>query len=830
MVARTIPLDANWAWKQRDSANVPNVLDELTTPEAASATTREDITKQWTVAQHIPSEVHVELLQHKIIPNPFIGFGEHAVQSLATPNKLLQFDGLDTIVDTYLNGSKIMSTNNGFMRFFYHVPLDTLRPTSNVIFFHFKSAKALAKAEEAKYGASRAGSVNLGDPSRLYIRKPQYDWRWDWGPELMTSGPYRAVSLIVYDARIKDFYPKAFLSPKDLRSSLKLDLTVEGNGAVSVDVLLKTLEGEILKNQTVSINVDQGKSILEWKDINVQPWWPTGHGKQNLYLVEVVLKDLNNVILDSKTKRIGFRSIKLIQDPIQEPDQYGTGTSFTFEVNGRPIFIGGSNWVPGDNFLTTISDERYRSWLTLLKNGNQNMVRIWGGGIYEPDIFYNICDELGILVWLDFQFACGVYPAHDEFVENVRAEATDNVLRVRHHPAMALFCGNNEDYQMILQWGDHDSLPARKLYEDVFPSIVSELTEPEIPYWRGSPYGGKGWDTADPTIGDVHQWHVWGGKELPYQKYDEMGGRFVSEFGMPAFPSMETIKFGCRVPRQISVGFVSDNVEHFLMLCRYHFLQRMMQADAIGYAYRTSGVIVWQLNDCWPVTSWAIADYFLRPKPVYFAIKRELEPITVGLHRTVHKNRANDRPKEFYEFTTFQSTLATVDIWATNSTATSRQVTLAVDFFDLYSEWKVSQPPSTTFSIPPNQSMELSAKLPSFTGHEDATTSFSVVVSSVLRDATTQEIISSAVDFPQPYRYLEWPDPELCVVKPLMGLFLIPEDGKEEGVEWSENCLNLVPGLEKVISVKGLNGRGIRGAWMGCEKGVKVVEGNILNA
>jgi beta-mannosidase len=249
-------------------------------------------------------------------------------------------------------------------------------------------------------------------------------------------------------------------------------------------------------------------------------------------------------VLDEMKKTTGFRSVKLIQEPLDEPDHYGKGTSFLFEINGVRIFIGGSNWIPADNFLTTISDDRYRAWLQLLRDGNQNMVRIWGGGIYEPDIFYDICDELGILVWQDFQFACGVYPAHPSFLSTVRAEALSNVTRLRSHPSIALFCGNNEDYQMVLQWGDVPHLPAVKIYEEILPEIVSSLTtEPEVPYWRGSPYGGKDWDTADPTVGDVHQWNVWGGKELPYQNYDVLGGRFVSEFGMPGMPAWKTIQY-----------------------------------------------------------------------------------------------------------------------------------------------------------------------------------------------------------------------------------------------------------------------------------------------
>jgi beta-mannosidase len=325
----------------------------------------------------------------------------------------------------------------------------------------------------------------------------------------------------------------------------------------------------------MDIKREQKTVLLEWDfpPDSVQFWWPVGRGSPHLYTLKCTLHNnvspLNgemvtgdpNIYLLSKdgqlheiSRRVGFRDIQLIQEPLLE----SPGTSFYFKVNGVKIFIGGlfqrtllspsllnesfagSNWIPADSFLTTVSESRYRAWLQLLVRGNQNCVRVWGGGIYEHDIFYDICDgrshlfdyilkksdliiyfsELGILVWQDFPFACGVYPAHDEFVELVQREARCNLERLRYHPSLFLLCGNNEDYQQILQWGEirkpslfsltnfsledvEGGLPAIKIYEKILPNIVEELTSPPLPYIYGSPYGGEGWDTSSPFMGDV---------------------------------------------------------------------------------------------------------------------------------------------------------------------------------------------------------------------------------------------------------------------------------------------------------------------------------------
>ncbi|KAJ3863761.1 glycoside hydrolase [Lentinula novae-zelandiae] len=889
----------SWFWKQRNPS-ILHVLDELEGPEVTGQELKS--TAGWRIAQKCPSEIHVELMASGMIPDPYIGFNEHAVQWVGNTEWLykctftfepisdeghtvmLQFQGLDTVCDVYLNGDKILSVDNMFRTYYAEFNSSTLKH-SNTLFLHFKSASQYAKAQETLMGRVRAGSTNLGDPSRVYLRKAQYDWRWDWGPELMTCGIYRPVLLSSYSVCIDDIFTKASVDD-DLTCSLEVDVSLRGQltGIDKCRVVLKDLEKNVVRAEDILTEGESktSRTVVSWNfdEDEVRLWWPVGYGEQNLYTVELTILNQDGVVFDTKTLRIGFRNVKLIQEDLEAPDQYGTGTTFLFEVNGVRMFMGGSNWIPADNFLTTITPDRYRAWLTLLRDGNQNMVRLWGGGIYEPDVFYDTCDELGLLVWQDFQFACGVYPAHDSFVDSVREEAEQNVKRLRHHPAMALFCGNNEDYQMILQWGDVKNFPAIKIYEDVLPSVVESLTHPVIPYHRGSPYGGKGWDTSDPTVGDVHQWNVWGGKEFPYQDYDKLGGRFVSEFGMPSIPCMKTISYWmkdaapkewhaqsklmaqhCRAgsfERRFAIA-MNDNFKVTEDLETAVFNTQLMQSEAVGFAYQswrrnwgakgkqyTGGVLVWQSNDCWPVTSWAIADYFLRPKAVYFTIMRHLATFAVGITRTVIKNKPNDRPRQYYEFGAFQSRKAIIDIWAVNGSLSPRSATLELHFVDLCSSWNHKE--THAIVMPPNQAIELrSITCPEPpkrndappTGYAEWTTSSSVVIGARLLDPENGGVLARFSDWPQPYRFVDIVDPELRInvqnsedtktstvslqVKMPAKCVVLGVAGDDEDPKWSDNALDLMPGDTQIINVHGLEGRDIQASYLGKEKATGVV-------
>ncbi|KXN85061.1 putative beta-mannosidase B [Leucoagaricus sp. SymC.cos] len=677
----------------------------------------------------------------------------------------------------------------------------------------------------------------------------------------MTCGPYRPITLRTYPTRIQDVYPKIYTEPF---IALKVDVELSGKPQRDVCALvftLKTLAGETIESERWAYgNLEQGKhvkldNVIFWdqlQDKGVELWWPFNYGRQSLYDLEVSALGKDDEVIDIFTRRIGFRSVALIEERLSEPDQYGLGTSFVFEVNRVKMFVGGSNWIPADNFFTRITNEKYRHLLELAREGNQNMVRIWGGGIYEPDIFFDLCDELGILVWQDFQFACGVYPAHEEFIENVTVEAEQNVKRLRHHPSLALLCGNNEDYQQILQWKERPELPARKLYEEVFPQTVAKLTDPPIPYHRGSPYGGKGWDTTDQTVGDVHVWDIWGGKELPYQQYDKLGGRFVSEFGIPSFPSMHTIRHWMGdaekgqwyaqsplIAQHVRAGsfdrrfaiVMNENFRVAEDLETHAFRTQVMQAEGVGFAYRswkqgwagerkeyTGGVLVWQLNDCWPVVSWAIIDYFMRPKPAYYTIARVLKPLSLHITRKVAKNRNHDRPEQFYEFGAFQSTGATLIICAASTSLSETQALVSLRYYDLRSTsaavaWQ-GEPKDTLETLPANKAVDLyNFKCPEPPADESTinNTSATVVACARLLHPETGEVLARYVDWPEPYKYVQFPDPGLLVSlerhadgsavlgvevdRPVKGLFFSVQEPDERDWEviWSDNNLDVVP-------------------------------------
>lgn len=398
-------LKSNWSWKQRDP-KVPVVEEVATTG--------------WRSTQAYPSEIHVELLKNNLIPDPYRGFAEQEVQWVGEVEWLykctfdfkpgdgrhtqaeLEFLGLDTACDVYLNNEIILETSNMFQT---HVVPIIPTASINTLLLHFKSAKRLAKSLQEQHGKVRAGSTNLGDPSRVYVRKAQYDWRWDWGPELMTCGPFRPVILRRYTARIGNVWTHASVTDtNNAATRLKVDVDVLGVAALPtfIKVALRDAKGTKVELEELSSN----SRSVDWRFVpgQVQLWWPVGYGDQVLYRVVIELLGPNRDVIDSKTIRVGFRNVKLIQEELEEPDQYGTGTTFLFEINGVRMFMGGSNWIPADNFLTTLTPERYRAWLTLVRDGNQNMIRLWGGGVYEPDCFYDICD--GLLYFSCYRYSC----------------------------------------------------------------------------------------------------------------------------------------------------------------------------------------------------------------------------------------------------------------------------------------------------------------------------------------------------------------------------------------------------------------------------------------
>ncbi|KAJ7129735.1 glycoside hydrolase family 2 protein [Mycena epipterygia] len=826
---------------------------------------------EWVKTSQFPTSVHVELLHLKKIPDPFIALHEWDVQwvgesrwafktefnvsaaELDTLNADLVFDGIDTFATVVLNGSEILEAYNQFLS--YRVPVKShLKVGTNELVLNFDSAYFKGRELEKKHGKY---SLWNGDSSRLHVRKAQYNYGWDWGPVLMTMGPWRPISLHCYENRITDLDIRAEVS-----ESLEVNLTAKmsfekRNGYASFH--LKRPDGSVEVSAT-KMPTDEGNNQVSFKFSSgqLQLWYPVNYGEQSLYTVEVVITDLEGNVLDSQTQKIGFRRVRIVQEKLIDQD----GLTFLFEVNNIRMFCGGSNWIPADSFLTNVTADRYRSWLQLLVDGNQNMVRIWGGGVYEEDVFYDICDELGILVWQDFMFGCGQYPAYQSFLDSVQAEAEQNVKRLRHHPSIVIFAGNNEDYQIAeslnleLDYSDETSdylktsFPARHIYERLLPQIVHNLCD--IFYHRGSPYSGQGKLTTDKAYGDLHQWNVWHGSQEPWSKWDTLAGRFVSEFGMEGYPNIRTVDYWLgdkaeseRFPqsrinnnhnkadgfeRRLELYLV-ENFKHSFKMESYVYYTQIMQAETLAAAYRlwrrnwagkgreyTAGALVWQLNDCWPVTSWSIADYFLRPKPAYFTIARELRPFTVGMTRKEDQSFPN-------ELSSAQFTIETVlEVWGTNSTLVDKKATLEVTSFDLHSDcWRDKW--SKEVVLKANSSTELhNGALPGQPIRTKKSQTPKTIIVSARLLGDNAEVLARYSNWPEPFKFINFPadtkvnvssDGEsvtLSVNRPVKGVVL---DAEGPDAKWSDQGIDLVPDDPQTIKGLGLNGRAVKLRFLG---------------
>jgi beta-mannosidase len=771
----------------------------------------------WRTAQ-VPGTAHTDLMSHGLIPDPFYGLNELDVQWVGETDWLyklefeigalegqtdLCFDGLDTFAKIWLNGELILESDNFFLAHRVNVT-QKLRVGQNELQVSFENSWDRGKQIEAANGGPLP--VWNGDSSRLYIRKAQYHYGWDWGPKLITTGFWRGVRLETFAARIVDVHAPVAVSDDLASAEFAVSLQLEGNtSGSSLNLILRDPQGNLLED--ARIRADQAEH--SFFVVKPELWWPNGHGTPSLYSLEVVL-ERDGTVLDSRTLKLGARRLRLLEESvIGEP-----GTSFVFEINNVPIFCGGANWIPDDNFLPRITPERYRERLSMARDGNMNMLRVWGGGIYEDDVFYQTCDEFGLLVWQDFMFGCGIYPAHDAMLESVKLEAEQNVMRLRNHACLAIWTGNNEDYQIALSRGLYNHLqapenapqfPARVIYERLLPEVLSRL-DPNRPYKPGSPWAGA--DPDDQTVGDRHAWNIWGRMALPYQHYKTEGGRFVSEFGMAAAPSMKTLRKWLP-PQDLSPSsrgfefhikaddgarrlnaYLTDLVPMPADLEGYVYGTQLNQSEALGFAYRiwrrrfgaqghqaVGGALVWQINDCWPVTSWAIIDSEGHAKPGYYAIKRELASLTVGLEHLDDQNTG-------------------ANIWAVNGTKTTLEVTLELNAFSLDGAKSASE--TWPLKLEPNQATELGTWKPDVNQP--------VVIAARLLEGST--IRARASLFPEPYKHHLPANPnleitridethlKLTVSKPAKGVWL-----ESDATQFSDNFLDLMPGDEFLLLV-----------------------------
>lgn len=645
-ISKTTQLSAKWMFRQADNDG-------------------------WYEAS-VPGNVHLDLERNKLIDNPFYGKNEQKLQwieekdwiykgefnvdrsTLSHKSVEILFDGLDTYADVILNGNKLFSAENMFIAYAKEVKsyLKEGKNTLEVV-FHSPIKMAMPKFKESRY-IYPADNDRSAEHLSVFTRKAPYHYGWDWGPRFVTSGIWRPVYIRCWDdARITDahFVQNKLTNEKaDLSFSYEIESAVDDKGV---------LELQFEKNTKITKQVSLKKGLnrfdLDFTINKPEFWWPNGMGKPHLYKVTSSIT-VKGETCDVKRQNIGLRTIEVVN----KPDSLGE--SFYLKVNGIPTFMKGVNYIPNDSFLGRMSDSVYNRCFADITASNMNMVRIWGGGVYEDNRFYELADRYGILVWQDFMFACTMYPSDDAFLSNVAKEAEYNIKRLRNHPSLALWCGNNEIKVGWANWGWQDKYKYtkedqaellegyNKLFNGLLPDKVKAL-DPQRFYYDSSPISNWG-NKADMKVGDNHYWGVWWGKH-EFEKMNEYVPRFMSEFGFQSFPSMETIKSFSeekdwdiesdvmKVHQKSSIGnaTIREYMQRDYLMPKnfqdFVYLSQVMQAEGmrIGFeAHRRNkpfnmGTLYWQLNDVWPVVSWSGIDYYGRWKAMQYSIRKAFEPI-----------------------------------------------------------------------------------------------------------------------------------------------------------------------------------------------------------
>ncbi|MFG2732872.1 glycoside hydrolase family 2 protein [Streptomyces canus] len=604
------------------------------------------------VPAQVPGSTHLDLLAAGLIPDPYLDRNEAALTWMhrvdwqyttafrATgprPGERtdLVFEGIDTIATVELNGDVLGPTAN-MHRSYRFDARGSLREGVNELTVSLRSA--LTHAEEAEAG--------LGWRQRAYphpynaLRKMACSFGWDWGPDLQTAGIWKPVRLERWTAgRLAQVRPLVTVDPDGTgRVDVHMDVDSADDRAYTVAVTIGDDQVRTAVHRTTA------RATVLVPDVRL--WWPLGYGDQPLYELTVTLL-ADGEPVDSVQHRIGFRTVTVDT----EPDEIGT--PFTFVVNGKRVFAKGANWIPDDHFLTRVTARRTARRIDQAVDAHMNMLRVWGGGIYETDDFYDACDERGVLVWQDFPFSCAFYAEEEPLRHEVEAEARDNITRLLPHPSLVLWNGNNENLPAHTDWGWRDGLKGRSwglgYYTELLPGLVAEL-DPTRPYAPGSPYSPGDLPPNDAHHGTRHEWDVW--NAVDYTHYRDHVPRFCSEFGFQGPPTWTTLHRWIHdepmTPASPALlvhqkaedgnGKLHRGLEPHLPvptdLERWHWATQLNQARAVRFGIehfrswwpRTAGALVWQLNDCWPAISWSAVDSEERPKPLYYAIRQAFTP------------------------------------------------------------------------------------------------------------------------------------------------------------------------------------------------------------
>ncbi|MFC5007739.1 glycoside hydrolase family 2 protein [Dactylosporangium cerinum] len=598
--------------------------------------------EQEDVPATVPGCVHTDLLAAGLIDDPYLDDNELRQRWIGRTDWVyrttfgrpdggsdrvdLVCAGLDTVATVTVNGVEVLRSAN--MHRGYRVDVTgLLHDGDNTLEVRFDAPYRYAEAQRDALGA-RPGPYT--EPFQ-FIRKMACNFGWDWGPTLVTAGIWQDIGLHAWSgARLAEVRPLVTVDGTTGRVEIPVRVERTGDAPVTVTAELAGVTADV----RIAPGECEGVLVLEVPDVEL--WWPVGYGGQPRYPLTV------RAGADTWTRRIGFRTVEL------DPD------AFRLAVNGRPVFVKGFNWIPDDCFPARVTADRLRERFGQAVDTGANLLRVWGGGRYESEDFYDLADELGVLVWQDFPFACAAYPEEEPFRSEVEAEAREQVTRLAPHPSLVLWCGNNENLWGHQEWGWPEALEGRSwgagFYFELLPRVVGEL-DPTRPYWPGTPYSGApDRDVMDDSTGTIHIWDVWNTED--YSRYDAYTPRFVAEFGFQGPPVYATLRAavsdepltadspGVR-HHQKAVG---GNEKLLLGLGRHlpppadvddwHYYTSLNQARAVAYGlerFRSlmpycMGAIVWQLNDCWPVTSWAAVDGAGRRKPLWYAIRRAYAP------------------------------------------------------------------------------------------------------------------------------------------------------------------------------------------------------------
>ena len=658
-----------------------------------------EISENWTFKNNIdsvwleasvPGDVHTDLLKNGLIEDPFYRLNEHDLQwidktdweyktefdlsqkDLNSHSLALEFQGIDTYSSIYLNDSLIGTTDNMFIGKTVDIK-NFAKLGKNKLYIKLFSPinKGVKLHDSLGYDISSFNGNDLAEIGKVegnkrvsvFTRKAPYHFGWDWGPRLVTSGIWQPINIKTWNYfNIEDLYIRQI----SLNENASLVAEIELESYLEIDEIISEIYVDNKKVSTDLVYINKGTNKIEIpftiKDYEL--WWPNGMGNQNMYDVKVKLRSNNNFVTSSK--RVGLREINLVTS------QDSVGNNFYFEVNKKPVFMKGVNYIPQDIFLNRVSDDKYEELLESAVDANMNMIRVWGGGIYENEIFYNLCDEKGLLVWQDFMFACAMYPGDDDFLKSVEQEAEYNVKRLRGHPSIALWCGNNEVRSAWKNWGwEKDVMENQspeiasvisKAYDDVFHKILPEVVnnlDTSTAYWPSSPGSTFSGGTESYTSGDAHYWGVWWGKE-DFESYNQKVPRFMSEFGFQSFPEFSSVdkytnesdySIYSEVMKSHQRSSIGNSTIEDYMLRHYNkpksfkgylYVSQILQAYGMSIGMESHrrnkgysmGSLYWQLNDCWPVASWSSIDYFGKWKALHYSTKKAFQPVLINFLKT----------------------------------------------------------------------------------------------------------------------------------------------------------------------------------------------------